>query len=103
MYEVAMIPLLKATWETVYMVSIASFISLSLGLILGCFLFITAKNKNLSNTLMHRCLGLAVNVIRSLPFIILMILIIPFTRVLVGTTIGTSAAIVPLAIAAIPF
>src|SRR5579885_1524051 len=103
MYDLALIPLVKATWETVYMVFIASFISIVFGLIIGSFMYLTDKNQPLENTLIHRLLGLVVNVTRSVPFIILMISIIPFTRLLIGTTIGTNAAIVPLAIAAIPF
>lgn len=99
MYELSLTPLLKASFETVYMVFIASFISILLGLILGTFLFITKKRYSLVN----RCLGFTVNVTRSVPFIILMISVIPLTRLLVGTTIGTNAAIVPLTIAAIPF
>jgi len=103
MHELALIPLLKATVETVYMVFISSFISIVLGLILGSFLFITAKKQTLENKWAHQSLGLIVNVTRSIPFIILMISIIPFTHLLIGTTIGTNAAIVPLTIAAISF
>lgn len=94
--------LLKASWETIYMVFISSFIGIFLGLILGTFLFVSAT-KQIGNSLVYRCLSTAVNVIRSIPFIILMISVIPFTHMLVGTTIGTNAAIVPLTIAAVPF
>ncbi|RDI44823.1 Lipoprotein 28 [Aquicella lusitana] len=103
MHEIAFLPLIKATWETIYMVFIASFISILVGLMLGVFLYLTAKKQTLENTFIHRLLGTIVNVTRSVPFIILMISIIPLTRFLVGTTIGTNAAIVPLTLAAIPF
>src|SRR3989338_1348710 len=103
MYEVAIIPLIKASFETVYMVFVSSLISVALGLVLGAILFITAEKNSISSKWVGRSLGLLVNVIRSLPFIILMILIIPLTRLLVGTSIGTNAAIVPLTLAAIPF
>lgn len=101
MYE--WIPLFKATWETIYMVFIASFISIVVGLMLGSFLYMTGKRQALENSLLHKTIGAVVNVTRSLPFIILMIMLIPFTRLLAGTTIGTNAALVPLTIAAIPF
>lgn len=93
MHNLALIPLLSATWQTIYMVFIASFMSILLGLGVGAWLFL---NKN-------KPLGFVVNVVRSVPFIILMIAIIPLTRLIVGTSIGTNAAIIPLTIAAIPF
>jgi D-methionine transport system permease protein len=103
MYDLAALSLFKATWETIYMVFISSFISIFLGLILGSILFVTKHKSSTGITWLHRILEISVNVTRSLPFIILMIAIIPFTRLLVGTTIGSNAAIVPLTIAAIPF
>ena len=103
MSNLQLLPLFKATWETLYMVFVASFISVFGGLLLGALMFVTGKRQALANALVHRMLGAVVNVTRSLPFIILMILLIPFTRLLVGTTIGTNAALVPLTIAAIPF
>jgi len=103
MYDLALIPLLKATWETIYMVFIASFVSIFFGLLLGICLFTTRKHQALENKMMNQVLGFVVNIVRSIPFIILMISILPLTRLLVGTTIGTNAAIVPLTIAAIPF
>lgn len=98
MFDFSYLALLKAAVETIYMVFIASFISISLGLFLGALLFLTQEKSAL-----HRLLAFIINVTRSLPFIILMISIIPLTRVIVGTSIGTNAAIVPLALAAIPF
>lgn len=103
MYDFAFNHLLKASWETIYMVFIASFISILLGLIVGTWLYLSAEHRALENKLIHKMLGTIVNVTRSLPFIILMITVIPLTRILIGTTIGTNAAIVPLTIAAIPF
>lgn len=96
-------PLLESLWQTVYMVFIASFLSIILGLGLGVALFSTRKQQLLTNPLLNQILSFIVNVVRSVPFIILMIAIIPFTRLLVGSTIGTNAAIVPLTLAAIPF
>ena len=103
MYELALTPLIKATWETIYMVFVASSVSILFGLALGSCLYLTGKKQALENALIHRVLGFIVNVTRSVPFIILMISIIPLTRLIIGTTIGTNAAIVPLTIAAIPF
>lgn len=103
MYEFALSSLLKASWETIYMVFISSFLSIFIGLILGTLLFISKKNQSVTNNCLNHTLSFIVNITRSLPFIILMISVIPLTRLLVGTTIGTNAAIVPLTIAAIPF
>lgn len=103
MSDLQLIPLFKATWETLYMVFIASFISVLAGVVLGSLLYVTGKRQALENWFVHRLLGAVVNITRSLPFIILMILLIPVTRLMVGTTIGTNAALVPLTIAAIPF
>lgn len=93
---------LTAAWETIYMVFIASFFSILLGLGLGSFVFLTGRQQ-LNYARLHQSLELLINVTRSIPFIILMIAVIPITRLLVGTTIGTNAAIVPLTLAAIPF
>ncbi len=95
--------LLEATLETIYMVVMASVIAAALGLPLGVLLYVTRKGNILEKNWLHRSLGSLVNMTRSIPFIILMVAIIPFTRLIVGTSIGTNAAIVPLALAAIPF
>ena len=95
--------LIIATGETLYMTFMASFFALVIGFPIGTLLFLTKKNQLLAHKTFNRILGIVVNVGRSIPFVILMIAVIPFTRLLVGTSIGTSAAIVPLAIAAIPF
>jgi D-methionine transport system permease protein len=103
MFNLLSTPLIKACLETLYMVFISGFISITLGLMLGAFLFVTSKKQALENKFWQRTLGFIVNLTRSVPFIILMISVIPLTRLLVGTTIGTNAAIIPLTIAAIPF
>jgi len=91
-----------ATWQTIYMVFIASFLSVVIGGLLGVVLFLTKPRGLKPNPGIYQVLGFVVNIGRSIPYIILMIAVIPITRMIVGTTIGTNAAIVPLALAAIP-
>ena len=99
-----MIPLLtKALGETVYMVAVSMVISSALGIPLGVLLHVTARGEILDAPAVNRSVGAVVNAIRSIPFIILMVAIIPFTRFIVGTSIGTTAAMVPLVLASIPF
>lgn len=95
--------LLNATGETLYMVLMASLIATIAGLPLGILLYTTRKGNLLAHPLLHRSLAFIVNVTRSIPFVILMIAVIPLTRLLTGTSIGTNAAIVPLSLCAIPF
>ncbi|MBR4904494.1 MAG: ABC transporter permease [Selenomonadaceae bacterium] len=98
------LPLLsKALGETIYMVVVSMAIASAIGVPLGVFLHTTAKGQILENIFINQAIGSVVNAIRSIPFIILMVAIIPFTRFLVGSAIGTTAAIVPLVIASIPF
>lgn len=92
-----------ATQETFYMVSISAALAAVFGLPLGLLLVITAPRGFLENASLHQGLGSLVNVGRSLPFIILLVAIIPLTRLIVGTTIGSTAALVPLTLSAIPF
>ena len=92
-----------ATLETLYMVSVSAVLATLLGLPLGLLLVVTAPNGFLANSGLHRILGSIVNIGRSLPFIILLVAIIPLTRLVVGTTIGSTAALVPLTLSAIPF
>ncbi|WP_437815175.1 methionine ABC transporter permease [Sorangium sp. So ce1078] len=92
-----------ATVETLYMASVSAILVLLAGLPLGVLLVITDRGGLWERPLLNRLLGTLVNVARSVPFIILMVAIVPLTRLLVGTTIGTTAAIVPLVVAAIPF
>lgn len=99
-----MIPLLtKALGETVYMVVVSMIIATIVGVPLGVLLHTTSKGQILESPAVNRVVGAVVNAVRSIPFIILLVAIIPFTRLLVGTAIGTTAAMVPLVIAAIPF
>ncbi|WP_371365146.1 D-methionine transport system permease protein MetI [Sporomusa rhizae] len=95
--------LVEALGETLYMVAVSSLISALLGIPLGVILVITGKGHIKENLAFNQALGAVVNAGRSTPFIILMVAIIPFTRIIAGTSIGTNAAIVPLSIAAIPF
>jgi ABC-type methionine transport system permease subunit len=93
----------SAFWQTIVMVLVATAFAVLGGLPLGVILFVTEKNRLWSKPTLHRILGAIVNAMRSIPFIILMVAIIPFTRLIVGTSIGTVAAIVPLSLCAIPF
>jgi len=95
--------LINSTLTTLYMVGTSSLISFVLGLPLGIYLFLGNHSLFSVGRLPHKTLGYLVNGARSLPFIILMIAVIPFTRIIIGTSIGTTAAIVPLSLAAIPF
>jgi len=89
--------------ETLVMVAVSGGIAALLGIPLGVILILTDRGGILQNLGVNRVLGFIVNATRSTPFIILMVAVIPFTRLVVGTSIGTAAAIVPLTLAAIPF
>ncbi|MDU6878113.1 methionine ABC transporter permease [Clostridium tepidum] len=95
--------LFKALKETLYMVSISTFLSVLLAFIPSIILIITDERGLRPNKVIYKSLDFIVNLLRSFPFIILMVAILPFTKIIVGKTIGTTAAIVPLTIAAIPF
>lgn len=95
--------LLKGLWETIFMTIVSGFFGFLLGLPLGIVLFLTRKGQLLENNFYNRFLSVLVNVFRSIPFIILIVWMIPFTRVLVGTSIGIWAALVPLSIGCAPF
>ncbi|HWL67208.1 MAG TPA: methionine ABC transporter permease [Geminicoccus sp.] len=95
--------LLRSTWETVLMTGLSGLISLVLGLPLGLLLVVTERGGIAQNLWVNRLLAAVVNGFRSVPFIILLVALIPVTRFIVGTSIGTWAAIVPLSIAAIPY
>jgi D-methionine transport system substrate-binding protein len=92
-----------ATWETIFMVFIATLVAVVGGIILGIMLYISKDSKNIFVKGFSSTIGAVINVTRSIPYIILLILLYPITRLIVGTTIGTTASIVPLAIAALPF
>jgi len=89
--------------ETLLMVAISGVVGALLGVPLGVLLHLTNRGGVLGHPLFNRTIGVVVNAVRSIPFIILLVVVIPFTRFIVGSSIGTSAAIVPLTIAAIPF
>ena len=95
--------LVHATIETFEMVFIFIVFAVIFGLPLGVFLFITRNPQLFKRPVMHAACGFIVNVLRSIPFIILLVAITPLTRLIVGTSIGTTAAMVPLALSAIPF
>ena len=99
-----LIPILwEATLQTIYMVVVSGLIGTVLGLPLDVFLATSKRGELLSAPVTNSALGLVVNALRSIPFIILVVAIIPFTRMIAGTSIGTTAAIVPLTLAAAPF
>lgn len=99
-----MAPLLRdATIDTLYMVGVSTLLTAVFGLLLGVLLVLTDRGGLLVAPLVNRVLGAIVNIGRSLPFIILLIALMPFTRLIVGTTIESTAAIVPLTVGAIPF
>lgn len=93
----------KATTETLYMVFFSTILSIILGFIPAVVLTLTADDGLKPNKPVYETLSLIVNIFRSFPFIILLVLVIPFTRLIVGKAIGSTAAIVPLTISAIPF
>lgn len=89
--------------ETLYMTGLATLFGYVLGLPLGIVLAITDKNGICPNRFIYRVLDIIANILRSIPFLILLILLIPFTRLLVGQSYGSSATVVPLVVAATPF
>ncbi|HDP4297539.1 TPA: ABC transporter permease [Staphylococcus aureus] len=95
--------LLQVLYETLYMVSIALFLGAVIGIPLGVLLVITRKQGIWPNIVIHQVLNPLINILRSLPFIILLIAIVPFTKLVVGTSIGTTAAIVPLTVYVAPY
>ncbi|MBZ2406166.1 methionine ABC transporter permease [Liquorilactobacillus hordei] len=94
---------IQSTIETIYMVFVAGVFSFIIGMFLGIALLVTKNEQLLYNRIIYYILDKVVNLMRSIPFIILMALLVSFTRVIVHTTIGTNAAIVPIVVAIIPF
>ena len=90
-------------WETLYSSVLATLFSVLLGLPIGVVLGITDRGGLKQNLILNKILGFVVNVLRSVPFLILFVTVMPFTRLLVGTSIGALATVVPLTIAATPF
>ncbi|GAB6138663.1 ABC transporter permease [Halanaerobaculum tunisiense] len=89
--------------ETIYMVGVSMCVAVLFGIPLGVGVVVTDKEHILENKYLNLILTTIINITRSIPFIVLMVALIPFTRLVVGTSVGTTAAIVPLTIAAIPF
>lgn len=94
--------IITGVWETFVMTFFASLFSYAVGMPLGVLLYATSKGRLLENRPVNFIIGAIVNIARSLPFLILLVLLIPVTRFIVGQSIGTTAAIVPLTIGAIP-
>lgn len=95
--------LIAGIGETLYMVVISTVVAYVFGIPLGVIMYITDKNGICRNRIINLVVGVIINIIRSVPFLILLVAILPFTRLVVGTTIGPTATIVPLIVAAIPF
>ena len=95
--------ILKASMQTIYMVFWSVLFSVIIGFIPAIILVLTAPDGLKPNKIIYEVLSFIINIFRSFPFVILMVIIIPITRILAGTTIGTKAAIVPLTVCAIPF
>lgn len=95
--------IITALLETVYMVSISLVFAIVLGGLLGILLYASSSVHFFKNDILKRCVGFILNVIRSVPFLIFMILLLPLSKLIVGTKIGPSAVIVPLSIASVAF
>ncbi|QJF25868.1 methionine ABC transporter permease [Mammaliicoccus vitulinus] len=95
--------LFDSIYQTLYMVTVSLVLGALIGIPLGIFLVITRKNGIWENRIIYYILNPIINIFRSLPFIILLIAIVPFTKLIVGTSIGTSAAIVPLTVYVAPY
>lgn len=95
--------LLEGSWDTFIMIGVSSVITLLLGIPLALVLVTTARDGILEASWTNRVLGSVVNVLRSIPFLILMVALIPLTRIIVGTSYGVWAAVVPLSFACTPF
>jgi D-methionine transport system permease protein len=102
-FDLALQLLPAQLWNTLYMVFASAFFGLLLGLPLGLILVLTGKGRLKQNLPVYKTLEAIVNIGRSFPFAILMVALIPFTRWLIGTSLGTTASIVPLSLAAAPF
>ncbi len=89
--------------RTLFMVSVSTLLATLLGTLLAIILILTYKNGLKPNPYLYQCLDTLINIVRSFPFIILIVAIIPFTRAIIGTSIGEKAALVPLTLAGAPF
>ena len=95
--------MLDATYETIYMTAVATVITFILGILIGIVLFLTSDKQLWANKIVHFLTGSLVNIFRSIPFIVLIILLIPFTKFMLGTIRGANAALPALIIGAAPF
>ncbi len=93
----------RGLWETIVMTFFSGFLGFIIGLPAGVLLYISRPEQFMKNSTLYRLLSAWINVFRAIPFIILLVWMVPFTRMLVGTSIGLQAAIVPLTVCAIPF
>lgn len=93
----------QASQDTLTMLGMSALFTVLIGMPLGVLLFLTSKGQLLSNRVLYLIVAFAVNILRSVPFIILMILVMPLTKAIVGTSIGIKGSIPPLVIAAAPF
>lgn len=93
----------QGIYETLYMTLVATFFGYLIGLPMGVLLCVTGKDGLKPNAVIYKVLDIIANIVRSIPFLILLILLIPFTRLLLGQSYGSTATIVPLVAAAIPF
>lgn len=104
MWDKAVIDMIiQGIFETLYMTLVSTFLGYCLGMPLGITLAVTDKGGIKPNALVYKILDVISNIIRSVPFIILLIVLIPFTRAIVGKSYGSTATIVPLVVAAAPF
>ncbi len=90
-------------WQTIYMTIVSTLLAYVLGIPIGVILHVTSKEGIRPNKILNSIIGIIVNILRSVPFLILAVYIIPFTRLIVGTSIGTTAMLVPLIVAAAPY
>ena len=95
--------LLKALLETLYMITVPAILATIIGFILAIILVVTKEDGLKPNSTINKCLGFIVNTLRSFPFMILIVVLIPLTRIIVGTSIGETATIVPITIGSAPF
>ncbi|MEN1932094.1 methionine ABC transporter permease [Staphylococcus hominis] len=95
--------LMQALYETLYMVTVSLIIGALIGIPLGILLVVTRKHGIWPNVVIHQILNPIINILRSIPFIILLIAIVPFTKLVAGTSIGTTAAIIPLTVYVAPY
>lgn len=95
--------LATGVWDTIYMVALSSLLSYIIGIPLGIALVVTDKDGIQPAPMLNRVMGTIINLLRSIPFIILLIMVIPFTKMIVGKIIGANAAVVPLVISAFPY